>query len=292
MRSLITLILIGLLSATAACSRGSFEEQRTAAEARVGLGDPKGAVGAYRAMAHRFHGDERRGELLLRIADIQATVLNDPAAALTAYGEAIAQAPLSPAGQLARERRAALREERGDYEGAIEDYSMLLKYAVDDESRCRYRILLSGVYLAGGDFRQARVELKQMIEDPQSLPDAREKAYFLAAESFFLEGKTGRAIEYYQALLNAFPKSALAPEAKLHLATCLEEQGYLGPAREVTRGAAKDYPNPKVVDARLKSIDERGKMPSKPAAPKPAAPKPDAKPSSKPDAKAAPAPAR
>ncbi len=271
MRPLIAITLIGILAAAAACSRGSFEERRAAAEAKVGLGDPKGAVSAYRSLAQAFREDARRGEILLRIADIQATVLSDPAAALTAYGEAIADAPLSPAGQLARERRAALREERGDYEGAIEDYSTLLKYAVDDASRCRYRILLSGVYLAGGDFRQARVELKQMIEDPDSPPDAREKAYFLAAESFFLEGKAGRAIEYYQALLSAFPKSPLAPEAKLHLATCLEEQGYLGPAREVTRGV-KDYPNQKVVDARVRSIDERGKMPSKPAAPKPQAP--------------------
>ena len=277
MRSLTTIILIGTLAATAACGRGSFEERRAAAEARVGLGDPKGAVSDYRALARSFREDARRGEILLRIADIQATVLSDPAAALTAYGEAIAGAPLSPAGQLARERRASLREERGDYEGAIEDYSMLLKYAVDDDSRCRYRVLLSGVYLAGGDYRQARVELKQLIEDPKSPPDARERAYFLAAESFFLEGKTGRAIEYYQALLNAFPKSPLAPEAKLHLATCLEEQGYLGFARDVTKGAAKDYPNQKVVDARIKSIDERGKMPAKPAPPKSGAPSSPAK---------------
>ncbi len=255
---------LALVSIPTACHRGTFEEQRAAAEARIGVGDAMGAVKAYRSLIRQYATDDRRAELLLRIGDIESSVMDDPQAAMASYSEAIAAVPLSAAAQIARERRASLREERGEFNGAIEDYSVLLKYAVDAATSYRYRILLSGVYLSSGDYRQARVELKQMIEDAKTPSEFREKAYFLAGESFFLEGKTQRAAEYYQALLNEFPKSVLAPEAKLHLASCLEELGYLGPAREVTKGAAKDYPNKDVVNARLKSIDERGSMPPSP----------------------------
>ncbi|HQH80951.1 MAG TPA: hypothetical protein PK599_06125, partial [bacterium] len=65
------------------------------------------------------------------------------------------------------------------------------------------------------------------------------------------------AIRWYDALIENFPDSELAPEAKLHMATCFEETGRLGAARNVTERSS-DYPNQKVVDARMKSIDKKG----------------------------------
>jgi tetratricopeptide (TPR) repeat protein len=259
------LIAIALLcvAACGACSKdpSSFDERVAAAEAHLGLGDPEGALSAYRSIAKHFAGDERCAGIFVRIGDLESTVLRDPAKAIQAYGKAIDAAPLSAAAQAARERRAALRAERGDHEGAIEDYAGLLKYYPNDPNRYRYRVLLAGVYLTARNYRQARVELKPLVEAKDTPAEAREQAIFIAAESFFVEGKTERAIEYYDWFLRDFPKSELASEVKLHLATCFEEMGQLGAARELTKGASKEYPNRGVIDARLKSLDDRGKNP-------------------------------
>jgi tetratricopeptide (TPR) repeat protein len=260
MRHSFKIVAILLLLCATGCgtpSSSSFEEQVTAAEAHLGLGNPKAALADYRAIARHVRGDPRRAEILLRIADLEATVLGDPARAIVAYGETIDERPLAATAQIARERRAALREERGDFEGAIEDYAALLKYFPNDSNRYRYQVLLAGVYLSGRNYRQARLEVKPLIELPTTPAEVREQALFIAAESFFLEGKGGRAIEYYEWFLHDFPQSSLAAEAKLHLATCFEEQGQLGAAQELMRSASKEYPNQKAVNARLKSLTDR-----------------------------------
>ncbi|MFA5811277.1 MAG: tetratricopeptide repeat protein [bacterium] len=261
-----------------ACSRGSFEEQVAAAEAHLGAGDSRAALGDYQAISERFKGDPRRAVILLRIADLYSGVLDDPTAAIKSYGEAIKDRPLSQAAQAAHERRAAIREQRGDYEGAIEDYSALIKYFGAGVDAFRYRVLLAGIYISARNYRQARVEIKPLVEDKSIPADVREEALFIAAESFFLEGNTQRAAEYYQWFLNDFPKSQLTAEVKLHLATCLEDMGYLGMARDLTRSAGGQYPNKKVVSARIKSIDERGGGQGKGTGQSKAAPSKPAKP--------------
>lgn len=251
----------------AACSRGSFDERLAAAEAHLGAGNTKAALSDYRSLADHYKGDPRRVEILLRIADLYSTVLEDPETAIRAYGEVISTGPLTQEAQSARERRAALRESRGDYEGAIEDYSLLLKHFGSGENSYRYTVLLAGVYVSDRNYRQARVEIKPLVDGKDVPADVREQALFIASESFFLEGNTQRAAEYYQWFLKDFPKSQLAPEVKLHLATCLEEMGYLGQARDLTNSAQGQYPNKKVVNARLKSIDERGNTKAPPPRP-------------------------
>ncbi len=255
-------IILCLLSLMAtACSRGdiNLDERISKAEAHIGLGDYTVAMREYHSIANSLKNDPRHAAILLRIADLYATSIGNTEAALNAYGEVIAKSPLSEAAREARERRAALRERMGDFEGAIEDYSALLKYFGGDRRDMRYRVLLAGVYLSLKDYRQAKVEIKPILNDPEVPDDMLEQAIFLAAESYFLEGKVNWASGYYRWLLEKFPNSELAAEAKLHLATCYEELGYLGVAGYMTKSAAEDYPNRRVVDARLKSIKERSK---------------------------------
>ncbi|MFH1829604.1 MAG: tetratricopeptide repeat protein [Pseudomonadota bacterium] len=255
------IIIFSFCLLAVACSRGdlSFDERASKAEAHIGLGNYVAALHEYNAIAKDFKDDPRHVGILLRIADLHATNLGNTEAALKKYGEVIDENPLSQAAREARERRAVIREQMNDYEGAIEDYSALLKHFGNDSRNMHYRILVAGVYLSMKDYRQAKVEIKPILEDPQVPKDILEQAIFLAAESYFLEGKNKRASGYYRWLLEEFPESKLASEAKLHLATCYEEMGYLGVAGYITESAAKDYPNRGVVDARLKSLKERGK---------------------------------
>ncbi|HQC50456.1 MAG TPA: tetratricopeptide repeat protein, partial [bacterium] len=176
--------------------------------------------------------------------------------AVESYGRVISEYPGSTWAANARELRASLEEGRGNFESAIEDYTALLKYASGDDIH-KYRILLAGGYLASGAYSQARVELIPVIEAESAPMEYVANAIFMYAESFFLGGRPEEAIRWYDALIENFPDSELAPEAKLHMATCFEETGRLGAARNVTERSS-DYPNQKVVDARMKSIDKKG----------------------------------
>ncbi|MFH0800549.1 MAG: tetratricopeptide repeat protein [Pseudomonadota bacterium] len=249
------------------CKPRGFDADFKAAEAAVGIGDNDGALNAYRAVVDRYPADPRRCGVLLKIADIYDTSLHDDISAARAYARVIKEYPLSDVSVPARERHALLMEKKGDFDGEIEDYSDLLKHFPESPDRYRYRVLMAGAYLSQRNFGQARMEIKPLLDDRQIPPEVREQALFVAGESFFLEDHPEKAAPYYQQMLREFPNSKLASEAELHFATCAEEMGYLGTARDITRDAARDYPNKKVIDAKLKSIKERATKHAEPAPP-------------------------
>lgn len=246
----------------AACAPKSFDSEFREAEANVGLGDTDAALAAYRRVADRYRQDPRRPLILFRIAEIYENFLGERSMAIEAYGRLVDEYPLAEESRIAREKRAALSEIKGQFDAAIEDYYALIKHYPNGPDLNRYRILLVGAYLAQRNFPQARIEVKPLVEGADVPPEIREQALFAAAESYFLEDKPEKAAPFYQAMLKNFPESKFAGEAKLHLATCIEEMGYLGAARELTNEAKNDYPNKKVIDARIKSLDERGKKPA------------------------------
>ena len=264
MKKILIICILAALS-ICACDRviTDYDAAIANAEGELGLGQTREALDHYRAIARGLKTDPRWAGIMLRIAEIESNMMRDRAAADEALSDVIERAPLTEAGRIAREARARERVRQKDYQGAIEDYNALIKHFPEGDHAMRYRIDLAGVYLTSKDFRQSRIEVKPLVEGEGVPPEIREKAVFLAAESFFLEGQARKAAGYYEWLIRDFPNSPLLAEAKLHLATCIEELGYLGIAREVTRDAAKDYPNKGVIDARLKSIDERGTKPAK-----------------------------
>lgn len=247
----------------AACSRGpvDFDDRIAKAEAHIGLGNYLLALNDYKALLKDCGGDPRRAGILLKIADLHATGLRNSEKAIEVLSQVIHEEPLSEAARLARERRAAIREREGDYEGAIEDYSALLKHFAIGTRSDLYKVQVAGVYLSMRDYRQARTELKPLFQEKEMGEEVLEKAIFIAAESYFLEGKSRRAAGYYRWLLEEFPDSSLAPEAKLHMATCYEEMGLLGVAGAITKSAGDDYPNSDVIEARLDSLKARGSNP-------------------------------
>jgi TolA-binding protein len=259
MRSFLTIVSI-ILIALSACSRGKDDlaDRVAKAEAQIGLSNYLPALNIYNEIVKDYSADPRRAGVLLKIAELQATSLKNTAEAHRVYGEVIAAEPLSEAARIAREKRAMLREREGNYEGAIEDYSALLKHYSGEKRSQLYRVQVAGIYLSMRDYRQARVELKSLFKDPDVPKEVLERAIFLAAESYFLEGKSRKASGYYRWLLEEFPESDLVAEAKLHLATCYEEMGYLGVAGSITK-SAEDYPNRDVIDARMESLRARGK---------------------------------
>lgn len=251
-------IILSLIILCLSCKPRDFDNDLRAAEAKLGQGDNDGAIAEYLGLAKRYPDDPRRPGILLSIALLYETIFNDDKLAAQGYKRLISEYPFSEAAITGLERHAHLMEKAGEIDRAIEDYSALLKHFPDHANRHKYRLMLAGAYLAQRNFVQARIETSPLLNDKQIPPDVYEHALFIVAESLFLEDRHADAVPYYQELIKNFPKSELAGEAALHLATCAEEMGYLGPARDITKEAGNLYPNKKVIDTRLKSIRERG----------------------------------
>lgn len=238
-----------------ACSSSTFDQDIMNAEAKIGLNDTAGALKIYRHIAEKYPNDKRRPEVLVRIARVQNIFLGDYASAAKSYSRVIGDYPESKAAIDAREERAELYHKMGDMEGAVEDISTLIKRFPDNADK--YRLMLARMYMATKEYVQARVELAQVIKSKTVSKNFIEEAAFMYAESYFLTGDTDAAAGWLDAFIKEFPKSEYIDEAKLHLATCLEETGKLGAAKTVMEDV-KNYPNQKVIDSRMKSMEGRG----------------------------------
>ena len=257
-RSLQIVVSLLILLAAVGCSRHSFESDLKLAEQRVGLGDARGALKIYSDIARRYPNNSKLPGILFRIADVHGVMLRDDEEAIKAYGVVIDAYPLSEASMLARERRAEIYGRRGDYDGVVADYSALLGLFPDHADRYRYRILMASGYMSMRNFDLARTELMSLIDDKFVPQRIRAQAIFAMAESYFLDGKPKRAVKYYKILLAKYPNFELRGEAMLHMATCMEEMGKLGRARELMVRSRKDFDNEQVVETKLKGINERG----------------------------------
>lgn len=255
----VTVLLLTAIVFLCSCTPAGFDVEYRRAEEKIGIGDNEAALAIYKKIAKNYPDDPRRPAVLGQIADIYANLLGDSDRAVEELGRVIEEYPLSEASVLAHEKRAAMLAKNGDIDGAIADFSALIKHFPEHENRYQYRMQLVYAYIAKRNYPQARVELIPLFDEKKLPPTIREQALFAAAESFFLEDIPESAISYYQGFLKEFPNSNFAAEAKLHLATCVEEMGYLGAARDITNEAAKNYPNKKVIDARIESLNKRGK---------------------------------
>lgn len=253
------LILAVILIYSMGCSKplADFDAAFHEAESEVGVGHLDAAVHAYEKLAEDFPDSDQRSMVLIRLAQVLA-VKDGDVPAVKVYDQVIKEYPLTAAGRLARERRAELLMRRGDFDGAIVDYSAILKHFAIGDDRCRYIVGIGNAYLSSKNLTQTRDTIFPLLSDKKTPKECRERALFISGESYFLGGEPLNAAKFYEALLDEFPNSSVLPEVKLHLATCAEELGYLGLARNITTDAKGGYPNEKVIGARLKSLDVRG----------------------------------
>jgi len=244
------------------CFSPGYNDAIRKAEEQVGLGNFEKAVSIYSDLVQKFPKEPRNTAIFLQLGDLYASSIGDVKKGLDAYQKCIETAPTSEAARLAHERRAAIFENEGHAAGQVEEYTALLKYFGDHPDALKYRMGLGEAYITSREFQQARTELRGFVEKVQVSADLRARALFDIGETYFLEEKPGKAVRFYYALVQEAPKSQLVPEAKLRIATCLEEMGYLGLAQKFAEDAKKTYPNPDVVDSRIEGIVKRGKAPA------------------------------
>ncbi len=241
------------------CSKFTFEESFKRAESEIGVGNYAEAADIYNRAVLENSKDPRVAVMWLRLGDLYANPMGELIDGLNAYQRAIESQPTSEASRLAHERRAEIFDRVGRPAGIVEEYAALLKFFEGHEEAPRYRMKLGEAYIMTKEFQQARTELRGFVEKSGVPTELRERALFNIGETYFLEGKPGKAVRFYYTAVKENPKSPLAGEAELRIATCLEEMGYLGTAHKFALDAKKRYPNPAIVDERIKGMENRGK---------------------------------
>lgn len=225
----------------------------------IGVGDFKKAAGVYNDLLKSSAGDHQKSAIYYELGNLYAYSMRDAVKGLTNYQKCIESSPYSESARLAHERRAEIFEAQGIASEMASEYSDLLKYFPEHENVASYQLRLGEAYIAGKEYQQAREELRGFVEQAEVPPDLRHRALFNIGETYFLESKPGKAVRFYYAFIQEDPKSPLVPEAKLRIATCLEEMGYLGMAQKFTQDAAKAYPNKEVIEKRLDGMKTRTK---------------------------------
>jgi TolA-binding protein len=254
------LFILAVLVFISGCGPGDFETLSKKADENLGVGNIESALKIYERIVSEHSEDPKSAAVCIQIAKIYSSLKNNDAMALNLYERVMQKYPMTPSGRIAFEQHARIMESRGDFDAAAGNMISLMKYF--PEKKDIYAVLLAGFYIAAKKYPEARMEIAPMFKKKGLSEDILEAAAFTYAESYFIEGKISEAKVWLQTFIREFPKSKLAAEARLHLATTLEEMGKLGAAKRVIL-SADEYPNQGVLDARISSIDDRGARPVK-----------------------------
>ena len=247
--------LIFFLAFLAACSSSNIEDSLRRAQGLVGIGKYEQATKIYQQILEKNTQPEQKQQVLLLLADLYVNSLGDVVKGLDIYQQCIEINPYSEAALNAHQKRAEIFERKGLSQQLVEEYAVIYKYF----PKAQYRLHLGEAFIANKDYEQARVELREFLEDPEVSQEWKNRVLFDIGESYFLENKPHEALKFYFAFLEMAPKSKLASEVKLRIASCFEEMGRLGMAQKYTQKALEDYPNKQVVQERLEALKKRGK---------------------------------
>lgn len=144
-----------------------------------------------------------------------------------------------------------------DYKRAIFEYERLLedyRLPPQEEGEVIYRIGLA--YMELKDFEQARVELSSLMDRFPTLK-ILPKVQLTIGDSYFIEGKTKKALTVYREIVERYRGSSIIPETRFKIAVALEEMGRYEEALKEYRRLLKDPSLKRLVAERIEGIKER-----------------------------------
>jgi TolA-binding protein len=234
------------------------------AESSLGNGEFERAIEEYRSVANDF-GKTAYGPIsLYKVASIYDRHLGDKPRAVEAYYTLYNIYPESVEAVEAVEAMAVIYSEAGNHAKAIDEYQWVLEKRPDRKEHYGYLIAME--YLQMNDFRQTRLELRDLLGS-LSVPappapggplyELMVKIYYQTANSYYLESKNTEAINAYDDLISRYPGHPLSLEAKLNKAHILIEDELFEPALELLGALAEEYPNTETIDSMIKLTKKR-----------------------------------
>lgn len=153
-----------------------------------------------------------------------------------------------------------------NYEQAIIEIRKLIEKYPNRKGIDMFQYKLAQCFAYRRDFDQARLEYLILLD---SYPNTKLKPdiYYNIANTYFIEGsgKIDKAVEYYQKLLDEYPKSPLVLEAKFYIAASYEEKGELEEALKRYEELMGVYENENVLKMRINGVKELMKKIEAPA---------------------------
>lgn len=111
--------------------------------------------------------------------------------------------------------KALATYQRGEYESAIRKYQRLLEEKPRHELADNSQYWLAECYYSMGNYRRALIEFRKVSDYPNS--DKDDDAQMKIAVSYWAAGDKTRARSEFQALLDRYPGSEFAEEARQYL---------------------------------------------------------------------------
>lgn len=147
-----------------------------------------------------------------------------------------------------------------DYGEAIVAYQKLLDLGAKDGDVLQNEV--ADAYFRLNNFEQARIEFESLLKDYPGSPLAAEVQY-RAAICLSLEGQLSRAESVLSRVIEEWPKTPWAMEARFAMASVLEEKEELKAALEMLENLQGVYPNGEALAKRLAQVKERIKKKKK-----------------------------
>lgn len=143
-----------------------------------------------------------------------------------------------------------------DYDKAIIEYQRLidiyhtLQYDDENQSRIAY------CYFKKGNYYQAIIEFDNLIER-YPLSKLIEDAYYQRSNIYYIMGDCDKAKEGYNKILERFPDSQYIMDAKLGIAECLDEEGFLSEALELLKELEDIYTDKELIRIKIRGVKKR-----------------------------------
>ncbi|MBI5886627.1 MAG: tetratricopeptide repeat protein [Deltaproteobacteria bacterium] len=223
------------------------------AETTFSNGDIETALSQYQYVVDKHPESSFAPKSQYRIAQIYNRYIGDKKRAMEAYSTLYFMYPNAPETIDAREDLAAIYAANGDHVLAIEQYQRFITDRPSEYTRIQYMIAME--YIMLNDFRQARVEFTELLNraSGERLPEIQ----YQIANTYYIEGSLDDALAGYGKVIECYPQTSFAVDAKLGIAKSLSESGRLDEALALLKGLKDKYPNRAAIDVLMEAVQLR-----------------------------------
>jgi len=224
------------------------------------------AVAQYEKVVSDYPKGHLATDALYQIGNINYLNLRDYWKAIEAYRSLVEMSPGSPFSPDAQRKVADIYKDKfGDLKGAIAEYQRFIKVFPKEADKAIYQ--MAQCYVLLKEFGKGREQYENILKEHPDI-DYADDVHYQIANSYYLEGKTGEAIKEFEELLEEFPDSRFAADASFEIALAKEEDGNLLEALSILEFLRGTYHDERVLELRIKGIQERIAAKKKPVPPR------------------------
>ena len=252
-----------------ACSAGSAKSHYLLAEKLWTDGKFVSAVSEFERTSQRDPRGKLGLQALFRAASTQSLFLSQYDDAVKKFHQYVELSEDTPeAWDAQRQIGDILFQKTEQYDPAIQHYKAIMKQRPDaaEMPEFLYRVAKSHFFLQ--QFEEAVDGYRELIRRFPATTQAEHAAYEIGLTAFTRgeqrPGGKGPGMEPYQEAMDAYlgfikkyPSSAILPQARFGIASCLEELDQLDAAYQAYEALKTTYPSRNVIEIKLARIRER-----------------------------------